>query len=219
MKRSTTAGWIAGVSLLAVSVGLAAKTRGFRVQLPSGWSIQPAAEATHIGDLAAGGTVSPDRRWTAFVTAGQAAHRLVLVDSASGDVRSQTEIGGLAWIGLDWAADSRSLLVSGGNSNSLHLVSVSPEGTARVEKTLPIADLQRNAGWLAGLAQHQGLAYVAASGADRVLKVSLADGKVLATRQFDEGAAPYQVRRAGDGTLVVSLQGAEAVAVLEPESL
>lgn len=208
-----------GIAIVAVGLGVG--IAGYQVARPktlhSGWQVAPAGIGTVLGDLAAGGELSPDKKWLAFVSCGQGAHRLVLVDAASGQVRTQEVIGN-AWIGMDWISPDR-LLVSGGNTNLLQVLGVSPDGAVTRERTIPLPQLKANEGWVAGLAERGGIAYVAASGADLLLKVDLADGKLLGSLSFGEGSAPYQVRETPDRNLVVSLQGAAEVAVVNPADL
>jgi YVTN family beta-propeller protein len=216
MNRFVVLALLSLLTLVAVAVVTVQRARTY---LPSGWRLSPAGEIAKIGDLAAGGEVSPNGEWIAFVTVGQGTHKLVIASAKDGKPVSELNLG-LAWIGMDWFGDSRRIAVSGGTGNSIHLVDVSPTGTAQLGRTVKVANIANNRGWLAGLQldnteQH---AYVAVSASDELRKVKLEDGSVVATTTFAPRSTPYQVRDSRYG-LVVSLQGAQQVAIVDPDSM
>jgi len=188
------------------------------IYLPSGWGLSPAGKATPSGDMLAGGEASPDGRWIAFASVGQGVHKAYIADRTTGALVDTIAIQ-RGWIGLAWSDDSRRLYISGGTSNRLVRLGVTPEGHFAGLDSIAIPGRARDRGWLAGLAVHGSEAFLAVSAADSLLRIDLASGRITGALAFEEGASPYQVRFADDTTLVVSLQGKARVARVHPRSL
>ena len=206
-------------TLLCVVVASAAVMQsGIRTFLPSGWGLAPAGTPTPVGDMLAGGEVSPDGALLAFASVGQGEHKVYIVRRADGRMLD-TAVIGQGWIGLAWTPDSRTLFVSGGTTDRLIRLSVSAEGKLGAPDPLVIPGIEKNRGWLAGLAISGGEAYVAVSAADRLLRINLSTGQVTGTLSFAAAASPYQVRSSPDGKLYVSLQGAAQVAEVDPATM
>jgi DNA-binding beta-propeller fold protein YncE len=86
--------------------------------LPTGWSLTPAGASLPLGDLPLNIAVSPDRKLLAVTNNGQGKHSLQLIDARKGRLLHHLEIP-IAWLGLAFSDDARTLYVSGGNSNNI----------------------------------------------------------------------------------------------------
>lgn len=207
------------LTLFCVVVASAAVIQnGIRMFLPSGWGLAPAGTPTSVGDMLAGGEVSPDGTLLAFASVGQGAHKVYVVRRADGRMLD-TAVIGQGWIGMAWTPDSRTLFVSGGTTHRLVRLSVSADGKLGAPDSLMIPGIEKNRGWLAGLAISGSDAYVAVSASDRLLRINLSTGQVTGTLSFAAAASPYQVRSSPDGKLYVSLQGAGQVAEVDPATM
>ncbi|MBS1708689.1 MAG: hypothetical protein JSS65_08220 [Armatimonadetes bacterium] len=189
-----------------------------QMYLASGWRLAPAGTPTKVGDMLAGGEASPDGKWVAFASVGQGDHKVFLFDRRSGKLADTLAIG-RGWVGMGWTADSRSLFVSGGTSTLVHRLSVSAQGKLAKDGQIPVVGPEKNKFWLSGLAVVGDSLVVASSASDMLVKVDLASGKSVATRALAAGDAPYQIRKAPGGHLLVSLQGSAQVAEVDPADL
>jgi len=207
-------GTLAIVILCAVVVAAAGVQRVVRVFLPTGWGLSPAGKGTAIGDMLAGGVGSPDGAWIAFASVGQGAHKAYVVRRTDGTLADTIAIG-QGWIGMGWAKDSRTLYVSGGTTSRIVRLGVGADGKFGTLDSIAIPGIERNRGWLAGLAVGGTDAFVAVSAADKLLRVNLTTGQVTGSLAFEPNTTPYQVRLADDGKLYVSLQGAAQVAEVD----
>ena len=88
------------------------------VLLPTGWSLTPAGASLPLGDLPLNIAVSPDKKYLAVTNNGQSKHSLQLISAEKGRLLHSFEIP-IAWLGLAFGDDSRTLYVSGGNSNNI----------------------------------------------------------------------------------------------------
>ena len=88
------------------------------VLLPNGWSLTPAGSSLPLGDLPLNIAVSPDKKYLAVTNNGQSKHSLQLINAKKGRLLHSFEIP-VAWLGLAFGDDSRTLYVSGGNSNNI----------------------------------------------------------------------------------------------------
>ena len=86
--------------------------------LPNGWSLSPAGRSLPLGDLPLNLAVSPNRRYLAVTNNGQGKHSLQLIGVKKGRLLHSLEIP-TAWLGLAFGDDSKTLYVSGGNTNAI----------------------------------------------------------------------------------------------------
>ncbi len=86
--------------------------------LPTGWSLTPAGASLPLGDLPLNIAVSPNKRYLAVTNNGQGKQSLQLIDRKKGSLLHSFEIP-IAWLGLAFGDDSKTLYVSGGNSNAI----------------------------------------------------------------------------------------------------
>ena len=86
--------------------------------LPTGWSLTPAGASLPLGDLPLNIAVSPNRKYLAVTNNGQSKQSLQLIDAKKGRLLQSIEIP-IAWLGLAFGDDSKTLYVSGGNSNAI----------------------------------------------------------------------------------------------------
>ncbi|HTI93858.1 MAG TPA: bifunctional YncE family protein/alkaline phosphatase family protein [Puia sp.] len=89
---------------------------GRRVHLPNGWSLTPAGTSLPLGDLPLNIAVSRSGKYAAVTNNGQSIQSVQLIDAKAGRQLDSVEIG-VAWGGIVFSADERSLYVSGGNDN------------------------------------------------------------------------------------------------------
>jgi len=94
--------------------------------LPTGWSLTPAGTSLPLGDLPLNIAVSPNKKYLAVTNNGQSKNSLQLIHAKKGKVLHSFEIP-IAWLGLAFSDDSKTLYVSGGNSNSILRYSVDNE--------------------------------------------------------------------------------------------
>jgi DNA-binding beta-propeller fold protein YncE len=149
---------------------------GFEDYTPGIVFLAPAGTPTPVGDMLAGGEVSPDGALLAFASVGSGAHKVYIVRRSDGRMLD-TAVIGQGWIGLAWTPDSRTLYVSGGTTDRLVRLSVSAEGKLGAPDPLVIPGIEKDRGWLAGLAISGGEAYVAVSASDRLLRINLSTGQ------------------------------------------
>ncbi len=86
--------------------------------LPTGWSLTPAGASLPLGDLPLNVAVSPNQKYLAVTNNGQGKQSLQLIGVKKGRLLHSFEIP-IAWLGLAFGDDSKTLYVSGGNSNAV----------------------------------------------------------------------------------------------------
>ncbi len=86
--------------------------------LPTGWSLTPAGRSLPLGDLPLNMVLSPNKKYLAVTNNGQGKNALQLIDPKKGKLLQSFEIP-IAWLGLAFSDDSRTLYVSGGNQNAI----------------------------------------------------------------------------------------------------
>ena len=106
---------LASASLSAQKPG---KNAGKSMLLPTGWSLTPAGASLPLGDLPLHMAVSPDQKYLAVTNNGQGKQSLQLIGAKKGRLLHSFEIP-IAWLGLAFGDDSKTLYVSGGNSNAI----------------------------------------------------------------------------------------------------
>ncbi|MBC7776641.1 MAG: bifunctional YncE family protein/alkaline phosphatase family protein [Phycisphaerae bacterium] len=105
------------VALLAQDPGIQSD-RARSMLLPTGWSLTPAGNSLPLGDLPLNIAVSPNRKYLAVTNNGQGKNSLQLIDAKKGKLLQSFEIP-IAWLGIAFGEDSKTLYISGGNSNSI----------------------------------------------------------------------------------------------------
>ena len=94
--------------------------------LPTGWSLTPAGNSLPLGDLPLNIAVAPNKKYLAVTNNGQGKNSLQLIHAKKGKVLHSLEIP-IAWLGLAFSDDSKTLYVSGGNSNAILRYTVEKE--------------------------------------------------------------------------------------------
>ncbi len=87
-----------------------------RIILPNGWSLTPVGKSLPLGDLPLNLAVSPDKKMLAVTNNGQSTQSIQLINIFKGMITDTKEVR-IAWLGLAWSNDSRTLYASGGNGN------------------------------------------------------------------------------------------------------
>ena len=87
-----------------------------RVKLPNGWSLTPAGKSLPLGDLPLNMVVSPSKKLIAVTNNGQSVHSLQLIDAVNEKILSTVEVK-MAWYGLKFTSDEKTLYASGGHDN------------------------------------------------------------------------------------------------------
>jgi YVTN family beta-propeller protein len=87
-----------------------------KIELPNGWSLQPAGKSLSLGDLPLNMAVSPSKKLMAVTNNGQGTQSLQLINIQKQQVVDNIEIK-TAWLGIAFTKDEKKLYVSGGNDN------------------------------------------------------------------------------------------------------
>ena len=189
------------------------------VRLHNGWKITPAGTHETTSDMLVGSALSPDGLTLATVSAGYGSHDLNLVDTKTGKVTQR--IGLLqAWNGVAWAADGKTIYVSGGASPNIHTVTQGADGKWAAGDNIAFEPGAGRA-YVSGVAVSRDGAtlYAANIASDTLMTFHLPDGKPAATRTLGNGERPYCVRVGPDGLLYVTAWAAGQVLVLDGASL
>ncbi len=117
-KLLTSAIFLAGVLTSVIAQPWPGKQSKDKVLLPTGWTLSPAGRSFPLGDLPLNIAVSPDQQLLAVTNNGQGIQSLQLADARKGKLLHSLELP-IAWLGLAFATDNRTLYVSGGNSNAI----------------------------------------------------------------------------------------------------
>lgn len=118
MKKSILfAVWVLMVAPVILFAQLPGK-KDNAMLLSNGWSISPAGRSIDLGDLPMNMALSPNQQWLAVTNNGQGLHSLQLIDAQKGTLTHQIMIPA-GWLGICFAADNKTLYVSGGNQNAI----------------------------------------------------------------------------------------------------
>ncbi len=230
----------AGQSLAAAPssrpIGVATEARpgpipgGF--DLPNGWRITPAGKAVaDLNDLVLKLSPSPDGRVIAAVNSGYLPHGLSLIDARSHKVVQSIRLKS-TWLGLAWAADGKTLYVSGGNANGekKEAATIAPiyalayrAGRLALQPGGDLTDptLTKDKVWWAGLEfdARRGLLYAVNRGTskDQPSEVVVFDARTGAVvDRIPVGVTPYEARLSADGRrLFVSNWADRTVSVID----
>lgn len=126
--------FLCGASLFAQKPGKQAGSPS--VLLPNGWSLSPVGQSLPLGDLPLNIAVSPNKRLLAVTNNGQGKQSLQLIDAKKGRLLHSFEIP-MAWLGLAFGDDSKTLYVSGGNRNAILRYTVEKQKLV-LRDTLPL---------------------------------------------------------------------------------
>jgi DNA-binding beta-propeller fold protein YncE len=191
------------------------------VRLHSGWNLSPAGRHVTTANMLIGSAMSPDGKMLAIVSAGFGAHVLYLVDTATGAIRFRVPLR-QAWNGVAWAPDGKTVYVSGGQSQSIHLVRQGADDRWAATNYLVLDGLPPGEPFYgAGLAlsRKADTLFVANCAGDSIYALRLPDGAIVARTALPAGARPYCVRRGGDGLVYVAEWGLSRVGVFDPLTL
>ena len=204
--------------------------------LPNGWRITPAGKAVaDLGDLVLKLAPSPDGRVIAVVNSGYLPHGVSLIDARTHKLIQSVPLK-TTWLGLAWAADGKTLYVSGGNANGekKEAATIAPVYALAYRngrlQTQPDADLfdptlAKNQIWWAGLeldARRDRLYAVnRGTSKDAPSSIVVFDPKTRAVRdRVTVGVTPYEVRLSADGRrLFVSNWADRTVSAIDAETL
>jgi len=110
--------WMLLLSPLCLMAQKPGKATDPSVLLPNGWSLSPAGRSLELGGLPMNIAISPNQKWMAVTNNGQGMHSLQLIDAQKGTLVHNTLMPA-GWLGLSFAADNKTLYVSGGNQNAI----------------------------------------------------------------------------------------------------
>ena len=248
--RSTRARWLfLPLGILVVAVIAQVADRRDRVVGRTGpdsgvtannWSLTPAGQVIPVGEIPQGCLLSPDGQLLAVANCGQGTQSVMLVDTASREIKATINVPrpDAIFHGLAFNRDGSRLYVSGGPTDVIRVVDVAA-GTFAEPATIslretPLEPLEDNPEDFAGkitiadLSKSGSLLYpigltlspdgqslwVAETMGSTVAIVDLTTGKVQ--RRIAVGPYPYEIafNRAGDKAYV-SLWGAAKVAVVD----
>lgn len=205
------------------------------VLLPNQWSLRPVGPQTAVGDFPVNVALHPDGDYAAVLHSGWGQHEVRIIDLKTHKQLSQVALEE-AYYGLAWSPDGKELYASGAGRETIHCFNFK-DGYLSAHHELRLHDAKVK-GVPAGLAvSADGAAlYVAESWGQRVLKVSLADGRVGWSRELaapqggamnpegerteshDDPEAPFPYTCLPDekhGRVFVSLWAKSAVLVLD----
>jgi YVTN family beta-propeller protein len=196
------------------------------VRLHNGWQITPAGTHETTGDMLLGCAFSPDKKLLAMTNVGAAAHKLHLLDTATGKIRQSLPMA-RGWNGVAWSSDGAMLYVSGGTLSHINRFQRQSDGTYTPAESLKIPvetmpDGRKHQPWLAGLALSPDgkTLYAVDTAADTLYALALPDGTVKTKRKLADGARPYCLVFTPDGKTLAATQWAlDSVLALNPETL
>ncbi len=209
---------------------------GHGVRLHNGWRISPAGAApTLLNDMPVALALRPNGKTLAVVSGGAAAHRVYLIDVATGKIGQSVPVDRAQSSGIAWSGDGNMLYVAGGNSGKIHVLTVTPEGQATPAPALLVADtsaakpdpptadtIPNPVLYLSGLAlaRDEKTLFVADLATDTVRALELPGGKPGVTRKLTSGDRPGCLRLSPDGSeLYAALWARDRVLVLDPATL
>lgn len=173
-------------------------------ELPNGRMVMPAGKTLVVGNLPYDCALSPDGHWLAVLHGGSHAHGVDLVDAQKQAV-VQTLALKDSFRGLAWAADSRTLYVSGSSDRFLDVLTLA-NGQLALDHTSPIP------GHAAGIAvAPDGTPFVADDTTDRLQRVQ-ADGSPGV--YFSVGKTPYAVAVDAQGNAYVTCWGDRSLSLV-----
>ncbi len=187
------------------------------VRLANGWKITPAGTSEFAsGDMLIGSALSPDKKTLALVSAGFNIHAVQIIDTETGKITQSLPIG-RGWNGVAWSPDSKTVYAGGGASETVHVFTREADGKFGKDAPLTLEVTQAKNVFQGGLGVSPDgkTLYVANTGANAILAVSLPDGKLLTKRPTGANTRPYALRVGADGRVVVALWGGEAIEVLD----
>ncbi len=89
-----------------------------RINLPNGWSLTLAGDKLPLGDLPLNIAVSSDGNYVAVTNNGQSDQSIMLIDTKAGKRTDSVKIA-VAWLGLVFSKDAKTLYASAGNGNQI----------------------------------------------------------------------------------------------------
>ena len=217
-------------------IGVATRARpgpiGGGFDLPNGWRITPAgARMADLNDLVLKLSPSPDGRVVAAVNSGYLPHGVSLIDARTHRLVQSIALK-TTWLGAAWAADGRTLYVSGGNANGekKETPSTAPiyaldyrHGRLVRDPAGDLVDptLTKEQVWWAGLEfdARRNLLYAVNRGTstDQPSAMVVFDAKThVVVDRIPVGVTPYEVRLSADGRrLFVSNWADRTVSVID----
>jgi YVTN family beta-propeller protein len=189
------------------------------VLLPNGWKLTPAGTQIPLGDLPLGMDINPDGRLVAVTNNGVSRPTISLVDLKEQEVVQTIRVKN-AWLGIKFARDGKSLLVSGGNENVVYRYHVTGDTAALVDtirfaKAYPKAKVS-----VAGIDidANDSLLYVACRG-DSSLRIVDLKSPEEPVRKIPLEGSPYTCLVSRDGRRVfISLWDRDQVAAFNVET-
>ena len=191
------------------------------VRLHNGWKITPVGQSEMAsGDMLIGSALSPDKKTLAVTSAGFGVHAVHIIDCDSGKITQVLRIG-RGWNGIAWSPDSKTVYAGGGASDKIHVFSRGADGKFGDDAPLTLPVTQENKTYQGGVAVSSDgkTLYVANTGTNAVLAVSLPDGKRVAKAVLEKDTRPYALRVGPNGDIYASLWGGEAVVILDGATL
>ncbi|MFY7952755.1 MAG: WD40 repeat domain-containing protein, partial [Armatimonadaceae bacterium] len=189
------------------------------IRLATGAVITPAGSHQITGDMIQTAEVSPDGKTIAMNCGGAAAHRILLLDPATGQIRQSIPVGRAQGTGLAWGPDSRTLYANGGNSGRIHVLRLDENGKAT--EGMPIA-LEGTGSFQSGLAvSPDGTRLIVGDiGVPTLRLIDPSTGKEATRRALKRRERPGVLRWAPDGkTVLLADWGSDKVHILDPVTL
>jgi YVTN family beta-propeller protein len=189
-----------------------------RILLPNGWGITAVGKSLPLGDLPLNLAVSPDKKMIAVSNNGQSTQSIQLIDIAKGTMSDTREVR-IAWLGLAWSNDSRTLYASGGNGNYIMRFNVRNGKIARRDSIVvgkPWPEKISIAGIVLDDEQH--LLYAVTKENNSLFVIDVNEKKVVKTLPL--GGEGYTCILSPDKkTLYVSCWGCDKVVIFDTQKM
>jgi YVTN family beta-propeller protein len=185
-----------------------------RVMLPNGWGITAIGSSLQLGDLPLNILPSPDNKFLAVTNNGQSTQSIQLIDLGKQTIADTKEVK-VAYLGLAWSNDSKTLYASGGNGNYILRFDVS-KGKLSVHDTIFLGKIWPEKISITGIAldDNRKILYAVTKESNSLYLIDVVKKKIL--KQFPLGAEGYTCILSPDKkTLYASCWGCNKIVVFD----
>ncbi len=188
------------------------------VLLPNHYRLTPAGKQIPVGDLPLNMAVSPDGKYLAVTNNGYSEQFVSIIDIAT-QKQIQTLPVQASFFGLAFSDDGKKLFVSGGGRDLIYFFSLENNRFVRTD-SMNIHPGSREEWFIAGLASadHGKILYAVTKTAKKLLKISVAQKKVMRTLSFDHFLYDVKLSDVRE-KLYISIWGGKSVAVVNTRDM
>jgi YVTN family beta-propeller protein len=187
-----------------------------RVMLPNRWGITAIGNSLPLGDLPLNVMASPDNKLMAVTNNGQSTQSIQLIDIAQQTVTDTKEVK-VAYLGLAWSNDSKTLYASGGNGNFIWVFDVN-KGKLSNRDTIFLGKIWPEKISITGIAldDSKKILYAVTKESNSLYVIDVVQKKIL--KQVPLGAEAYTCILSPDKkTLYASCWGCSKIVVFDTE--